>query len=74
MKDLKIHRNINFSVPDSQLTTTVGTTTATTYTEQVTSSTVETTGAEKIRLQDEVRELTLTIFEFFNNKYHSTIR
>ena len=52
---MKIHRNINFSIPDNHLTTTVGTTTATTYTEQVTSSTVEPTGAEKIRLQDEVR-------------------
>ena len=70
---MKINQNINFSVLDNQLTTTAGTTTTTNYTDQVASSALDPTGAEKIGLQDEVRELILTIFEFFNSKnlcYH----
>ena len=70
---MKIHQNINFSVLDNQLTTTAGTTTTATYTDQVASSALDPTGTEKIELQDEVRELTLTIFGFFNSKnlfYH----
>ena len=65
---MKINQNINFSVLDNQLTTTAGTITTITYTDQMASSAVDPTGAEKIGVQDEVRELILTIFEFFNSK------
>ena len=40
-KDLKMNQNINFSVLDNQLTTTAGTITTTTYTDQVASSAVD---------------------------------